>query len=116
MYNSYKEIVWIINLMNLNDNRSQITVKDIFDTNGNFKTEDGIEVGKELLQRKATGYISYVHGENPYSFPYKIWPRQFAISHTFEHRKYPTIQLNEKAIIQPLEHVSVYVEKIGYYG
>ena len=29
MYNSYKEIVWLINLMNRNDHRSEIEVKDI---------------------------------------------------------------------------------------
>ena len=31
MYNSYKEIVWLLNLMNRNDHRSEIDVKDIFD-------------------------------------------------------------------------------------
>jgi hypothetical protein len=51
MYNSYKEIVWLINLMNRNDQRSEVEVKDIFDKNGNFKiNDDGHEVGKELLK------------------------------------------------------------------
>ena len=122
MYNSYKEVIWLVNLMNLNDRRSQIKVKDVFDLNGNFIEIDGVPVGKELLERKAIGYISYVIGENPYSFPYKIWPMQFSpnnsiISETGKSKKskYPSIQLNEKAIVQPLEHLDIYLEKIGDY-
>jgi primosomal protein N' len=40
MYNSYKEIIWLLNLMNTNDRRSRIEVKDIFDKNGNFKKDE----------------------------------------------------------------------------
>ena len=36
MYNSYKEIIWLTNIMNVNDNRSTITESDIFDKSGNF--------------------------------------------------------------------------------
>jgi hypothetical protein len=49
MYNSYKEIIWLLNLMNMNDRRGIIQTKDVFDKNGNFK-----EGGEELLVRKAT--------------------------------------------------------------
>jgi len=64
MYNSYKEIIWLLNLMNMNDRRGIIQTKDVFDKNGNFK-----EGGEELLIRKATGYVSFVRGENPYTLP-----------------------------------------------
>ena len=44
MYNSYKEIIWLINLMNRNDNRSEINIKEIFSKDGNFKLDkDGSE-------------------------------------------------------------------------
>jgi len=79
MYNSYKEIIWLLNIMNINDRRSIIKHSDIFDKNGEFKkSADGREeVGKELLIHKATGYISYVRGENPYTFPFRIYPALF---------------------------------------
>ena len=32
---------------------------------------------EELLIQKAIGYISYVHGENPFTFPYRIWPENW---------------------------------------
>ena len=50
MYNHYSEIIWLINFMNLNDNRSTINKNDIFDKNGNFiKDEEGNEIGKDLF-------------------------------------------------------------------
>ena len=93
MYNSYKEIVWLLNLMNMNDRRARVDVKDIFDANGEFKEE-----GEELLTRKATGYVSFVRGENPYTFPYRVYPNEFAVRDTFPFIKYPEYQMNNKKI------------------
>jgi hypothetical protein len=89
MYNNYKEIIWLLNLMNTNDRRARIEVKDIFDKKGDFKKN-----GEELLIRKATGYISFVRGENPYTFPYRVYPSEFAKEHTFPAIKYPSYQMN----------------------
>ena len=115
MYNSYKEIVWLINLMNRNDKRSEIAVKDVFDKDGNFKlSSDGTEIGKQLLMQKATGYVSFIRGENPYTFPYRIWPSMFAPEHSIHNvSDYPRIQLNGKQIIQGLEHLDLYMTDIG---
>ena len=116
LYNNYKEIVWLINIMNLNDKRSEIDIKDVFDYYGNFRTnEAGVEIGKELLQRKATGYISFVRGDNPYTFPYRISPKEFAPTKTLQDREYPQIQLNGKAIIQGLKYLSLYITNLGEY-
>ena len=116
LYNTYKEIIWLINLMNLNDSRGTIEVKDVFDSNGNFLiNDDGEEIGKELLERKATGYISFVRGDNPYTFPYRIWPKQFAPEKTINKDLYPLIQMNGKRIIQPIEHISLYISNLHEY-
>ena len=75
MFNSAVEITWLINLLNLNDNRFPVNIKDIFDSNLNFlKNPNNENIGKKLLIQKLTGYVSYVSGENPFTFPYKIWP------------------------------------------
>ena len=117
MYNNYKEIVWLLNLMNTNDRRGRIEVRDIFDKSGNFKDK-----GEELLIRKATGYISFVRGENPYTFPYRIYPNEFAPDSTFSKIKYPSYQMNlkkiaheDKQIIGNVRPVSrlLYLTKIG---
>jgi hypothetical protein len=133
MYNSYKEIIWITNLMNINDKRSTIDVSQVFDTNGDFyvpptqmtpnqnKKEGSlfIEKGRDLLIRKITGYISYVRGENPYTFPYRIYPKVFSQEHSFFPEEtasetlfkiqYPTVQMNGKPIEEPLKYVDVYL-------
>jgi hypothetical protein len=93
MYNSYKEIVWLLNLMNTNDRRARIHVKDIFKKNGDFIKSDAKD-GEEMLIRKATGYISFVRGENPYTFPYRVYPNIFARDATFPAISYPNYQMN----------------------
>jgi len=91
MYNSYREIIWLLNIMRLNDGRATIQYRDIFNDN----PDDGIfvesidengrmtETGRENLRRFSTGYVSYVRGENPYTFPYRIYPDEFAPLQTF---------------------------------
>ena len=125
MYNSYKEIIWLLNLMNLNDKRAEIKLSEVFDEYGNFKMgEDGVEeIGKELLERKATGYISYVRGENPYTFPYRLWPMDFSPENTFASSSngnangilYPRKQLNGMPIAQGIERVSLFLVNVGEY-
>jgi Cdc6-like AAA superfamily ATPase len=119
MYNSYKEIVWLINLMNLNDRRATIDIADVFDERGNFRVDaEGREIGKELLTRKATGYVSFVRGENPYTFPYRIYPREHSPEFSLLARLhggggYPRTQLNGRHIDQPIEHIDVYMTQAG---
>lgn len=124
MYNSYKEIIWLLNLMNLNDKRAEIKLSEVFDEYGNFKMgEDGVEeIGKELLERKANGYISYVRGENPYTFPYRLWPMNFSPENTFSNANgnangivYPRKQLNGMPIAQGIERVSLFLVNVGEY-
>ena len=116
LYNSYKEIIWLLNLMNMNDNRSTIELKNVFDSNGNLKiNEDGKEIGKELLERKAIGYVSFVRGENPYTFPYRIWPSVFSSENTLINKNYPIIQLNGKRILEGIDVLSLYLIDCGSY-
>ena len=110
MYNSYKEIIWLLNLMNLNDRRGYIETKDVFDSYGKFKPG-----GQDLLIKKATGYISYVRGENPYTFPYRVYPSEFAKEKSFHEFEYPSYQMNLKRIKEEDKEriLSLYLTKIG---
>lgn len=123
MYDSYKEIIWIANIMNLTDKRSQIKTSDVFDKNGNFKPEqttdtgDVIESGESLLKRKLIGYISFIRGENPYTFPYRIYPSLFSPSNTLSSENFtiPTVQYNNKIVDPPLKLLNLYMTKLGTY-
>lgn len=114
MYNTPREIIWILNLMNANDGRGQINIRDVFDKNGKLKKD-----GRALLIQKATGYISYVRGENPYTFPYRVYPDIFDPSHTFSKQEYPQYQLNGRYIkVEKRMKVlkdRLFVTKIGKY-
>ena len=116
MYNSYEEIIWITNLFNKNDKRSTIEISDIFDKNGDFKkkTKSG-EKTEELLKRKLSGYVSYVRGENPYTFPLRVYaknedynPIEFSM---------PTIQMNKKVIENPMQNMQnfLYFNSLSMY-
>ena len=109
MYNSYKEMVWLLNVMNMNDRRGKIDVSQVFDNEGNFK-----EHGEELLVMKSTGYVSFVRGENPYTFPYRVYPNLFAKQHTFPYYKYPSYQMNLKKISEECKSriLSIYLNQL----
>ena len=122
MFDSHTEIVWILNLLNLNDKRYPIALNDIFNKNGDFKVETkDNEGGENLLIRKSKGYISYVRGENPFSFPHGIWPKMAGNPQSLFIKqedgifKYPEKQLNEHAIIEPISLIDLTLVKIGDY-
>jgi len=120
MFNNYKEIIWLINLMNKNDRRSTITVNEVFNKDGSFKiaTNKDEESGQDKLERKATGYISFVRGENPYTFPYRLFPKEFSPENTFETKPYPEKQLNGTTPLveeKRIKHISLYLTDMGEY-
>jgi len=121
MFDSYSEIIWILNLLLLNDKRYPITEREVFTLKGEFQTQKGEQTGKDLLIRKATGYVSYVRGENPFTFPYRIWPKQALNPQSlFTLKKdgiweYPQYQINGAEIMEPLELIDLVINHVGDY-
>ena len=116
MYNNPREIIWLINLMNKNDRRSTIDSREVFDKDGNFKISDsGEEEGKALLMRKARGYVSFVKGDNPYTFPYRIFPTDFKSSHSIKNHRYPSKTLLGGDILQSMEYLDLFCVELGPY-
>ena len=108
MYNSYEEIIWLINLMSINDNKNTLKINDIFDSKGSFQKK-----GKETLIRKLNGYVSYVRGENPYLFPMSIYAES---KDYFNYKvKTPTMQLNNKKITNNLKFLPLFYNQVGSY-
>jgi len=117
MYHDPKEIIWLLNLLRTNDGRSRIRTKDVFESDGSLREpgagEGGRLVGADLLAARANGYVSFVRGENPYTFPYRIWPDTFAPDRTLARQRHPTVQLNGLMVASPLKHLHVYTLPIG---
>ena len=113
MFNSYREIIWITNLLNSNDGRSLIQTSDVFENDGTFKKGTSKEDrGDDILRRKLTGYVSYVRGENPYTFPYRLYPTVFSPENALKSFVYPRIQMNGIEIDSPIQNINVYVNRV----
>ena len=110
MFNDYKEIIFLINILNLNDKRSIIELKDVFSNDGNFIVNSkGEEVGLELFKRKINGYISYIKGDNPLSFPFRILPKDFSINNSILNKKYPEFKINTNPLKESITLFDIYV-------
>jgi hypothetical protein len=76
MFNDPREIVWLLNILLTNDQRPTLQIKDLFDKTGLLTT-----AGRKRLEDNCTGYVSYMRGENPYSFPFRIYPKDIDDKH-----------------------------------
>lgn len=71
MYNSYLEIIFLLNLLLKNDKYATLNPEDIF----NLREEKFVEGGQKLLGRIAGRYVSFMRGENPLTFPLRLFPQ-----------------------------------------
>jgi hypothetical protein len=69
MFNGTKEIVWMLNFLLANDKRPLLDTSDCFDEDGKLTGE-----GYRKLQDASKGYVSYMRGENPFAFPFRLFP------------------------------------------
>jgi hypothetical protein len=74
MYNSYKEIIFMLNLLLKNDKKATITERMIFHSDGTLRSK-----GKERLGYIASRYVSFMRGENPLSFPIRLDPEEIPL-------------------------------------
>jgi len=74
MFDTYREIEYFINLFMWNDKRQSpdesVKLDDIFNNEGVLQ-EGG---GAETFRRWCQDYVSYVKGENPFTFPFRLPP------------------------------------------
>jgi superfamily II DNA or RNA helicase len=113
MFDDYDEIIYYFNLFLWNDRRLDpnkvISVSEIFEKDGTFR------VGQETRFRGwCQDYISYIKGENPFTFPFRlpppdslIAPNDRKISHLGE-----PIENPRKYLTLTKSFVSPYQEKI----
>ena len=75
MFDSYKEIEFFVNLFRWNDGvqkpEESIKIDNIFNSkNGTLKSGRSAEMFKEWCDQ----YVSFVKGENPFTFPFRLPP------------------------------------------
>lgn len=67
MFNDSRDIVDLLNLLLVNDKRRPLKTEDLFDRRGGLTKE-----GSKALVASARGYVSYMPGGSPYSFPRRL--------------------------------------------
>lgn len=103
MFNEPSEIVWITNMLNQNDKRPVIVEKDF------FKEGELMESQKDDFLHHIRGYVSFVKGENPYTFPYRVYPDMF----DDRSLSLPTLDIDNKPV-KPLK-TKVYPVPLSKY-
>ena len=71
MYNSYVEIIFLLNLLLTNDKFAKLNIDDVFD----IKRQTFVPGGEQILGKVASQYISFMRGENPLTFPIRLEPQ-----------------------------------------
>ena len=104
MFNSVFEIVFLLNLMLMNDKKAEVSTDKLLGTNGEISGEPA----RRLFRRLANAYISFMRGENPDSFPIRLFPegelRDGEPIVRVTSANYPRFALaNEKGQTQPTE-------------
>lgn len=75
MYNSFVEIVFLLNLLLTNDKFANMRLEEVFDV----KRQVFAPGGEKLLGKVAGQYISFMRGENPLTFPIRLRPESQAV-------------------------------------
>ena len=91
MFDRADEIIFILNLLLINDKREPISESNMFDRNGKITPH-----GKRVLIDKSRGYISYLRGEHPLKFPKRLNPDIYNDKKLI--KSFPDIDINGKLI------------------
>ena len=72
MYNEPEEILWLLSLLTLNDKTNILNPYDMPKIFNNNKADNEII---KLIANLSSKYISYVRGNNPFTFATRINPK-----------------------------------------
>lgn len=106
MYNSHVEIIFLLNLILKNEKKATMSERDVFDRSGEITAE-----GRNLLGAYASRYVSFMRGENPLTFPVRIFPKGMM-------KKWPTTDLlgDEIPLAQRLDMVKLPFIEVTFEG
>ena len=90
MFNSVREIVFLMNLLLKNDKKASISEAQLFNKDNTLK-----EGAKGILGPLANAYVSFMRGENPNSFPVRLFPEEGRVTA----ENYPRVSFNPKDAI-----------------
>jgi hypothetical protein len=69
MYDTYDDIIYYFNIFLMNEKKKGIKPSDFFTDGGDFN--EGME---QEFRRLCQDYVSFIKGENPFTFPFRLPP------------------------------------------
>lgn len=100
MFDNATEIVFLINLLLMNDKRPTIEIKDFFNKKTGFIK---LNKKKEFIE-KTRGYVSFLRGNHPFKFPKKLYPDIYGEKDLI--KSFPKMDVNGTTV-QPIEHLKI---------
>tara|TARA_B110000261_G_scaffold51296_1_gene60679 strand:- start:825 stop:4211 length:3387 start_codon:yes stop_codon:yes gene_type:complete len=91
MFDNYLELKFILNTLLIQNGLPKIQKKDII-----FKNDKDDKLNPEFekrLKKISNNFISYMRGENPFTFPIRMFPSVNGDSHILKINKYPKLDI-----------------------
>ena len=108
MFNSTVDLVPLLNLLRVNDKARPLKTRELFDVSGALTTD-----GERRLRTSCSGYVSYMRGENPFSFPLRLTPTINQDPLVLRESRMPTMDIKGVPIPQ---HERVLLAKLQVCG
>lgn len=112
MFNNAKEITWTLNLLLMNDKRDGIETHKVFDKTG--KLTKG---GRQILIDASRGYVSALRGENPFTFPFRLYPSINKDNRLLTPQTYPKNDMYGEEIVEEnrIKHMEIVTSAMSDY-
>jgi hypothetical protein len=110
MFDSATEIVYLINLLRLNDKLPPIAIEDIFSPRKGLTTK-----GRQNLIAATRGYVSFLPVDNPKAFPMRLYPFINKDSKVMRARDFPTTDFFGKDFTHEFNPEHIVVSRFGEY-
>jgi Helicase conserved C-terminal domain/Type III restriction enzyme, res subunit len=107
MFNDPRDLLELVNLMLMNDKRPRIAASEVFDSSGRLTAP-----GKKTLEEATRGYVSYMRGDSPFSFPLRLGPSASGDTLVMSKRDFPRLDIHGNAI-QPADMIHQNIEICG---
>ena len=104
MFNDPNEIIWIMNMLSYNEKkRFLIDPKEtIFEKNDKISSKN-----KKILKTFGKNYVSFMRGENPFTFPTRLFPIVNKNVQMFNKTDHPKLDVYGEEIEDTLQHTEL---------
>jgi len=102
MFNEASDLISLLNYLLINDGRPVLKESDIFKNDGTFAPN-----GKDNLIKYSRGYISFLRGENPISYPIRLSGTVHGMADILTPQKWPKLDIHGNKLKGPIKHLEI---------